>query len=229
MSDLPDAWKPTPPHAGRRYVVGASDIAAIMNADPFRSAVEAHRQRVDNDPFIGNEDTERGQHFEDATCGWYCSKWVANVPLSEVRKQVKLRHPKHDWCVATPDMVLRAVPIQQTEPLLLCVDVKCPRSPSKPVKGGGYEKKWDEGTQTAPLGYRLQSIWQQGVARASGLECEGGELAAGLFFGKLHRVFVPWDGELFELMIERAEEWLSYVKSGQPLPAHFHPQEQPNE
>lgn len=220
-ASLPDAWRPVEPREDRRYVVGASDIAAIMNVDPFKSASELWRQRVENDPFVGNEDTERGQYFEDATCDWYCSRWVANVARDEVRKQVRLNHPKHAWCLATPDMVLRTVPIQQVAPMLLCVDVKIPRSHSKPIKGGGYEKKWDEATQLAPIGYRLQSVWQQGVARASGLDCGGGELAAGLFFGKLHRVFVPFDGELFELMLERAAEWLECVKAGRPLPAHF--------
>lgn len=208
----------------RRLTVGASDIAAILGIDPFRSAAELWRQRIENDPFIGNKDTARGLIFEEALCQFYCSEYFAGVK-GPVRKQVALTHP-NTWAVATPDMILRAVPIGQTSEKSLVVDVKCPRSPSKPVKGSSplrYEKKWCETQQLAPLGYQAQSVWQQGVARASGVECDGGELAAGLFFGEIVRVYVPWDPTLFALMLERAEEFLSHVTSGQLLPPSFSP------
>ncbi len=213
--------------------IGASNIAAVLGVDPWKTPQQLYDERVNDAPFEGNEHTRRGNHLEPGLCAWYldvaaaedtADTWssLLEIPRDE-KGQMRLRHPDFDWVHATPDLVVRAVPICGSidGPKFLVVDTKCPTSSSKKVAGGGWAKTWDEGEQVAPLHYRAQSLWQIHVARAAGIPVAGGELAAGPFFGKLHRVFVAPDTEWFELALARAAEFHDCLKHRKPLPPHF--------
>jgi len=212
--------------------VGASDIAAILGIDPFKTAQELWRQRVDNKPFEGNEATRRGQHLEAGLCAWWLdlakgesvAKQMAVHGVLLENGQLQLRHPAHEWARATPDLIARCAPITLSDIGLVVVDVKCPSTQSRKA-GDVWIKVWDENRQWAPIGYRAQSLWQIGVAQAAGIPVVGGELAAGPFFGRLHRVFVTPDPEFFSMALERAEEWLDCVKRGVELPESFKTQQ----
>lgn len=218
--------------------IGASEIAAVLGVDPWTTPQQLWERKRGLTVFEGNEATRRGQYFEPALCAWWLdlAKGERNEQMQlrsgcrMVNGQLQVRHPVHTFARATPDMVATCVPVRwpngaQLDPrndrCVLAVDVKNPASQSVPQVGGGWRKIWDDATQTAPLQYRCQSMYQVGVLQAAGVSVVAGELAAGPFFGKLIRVLVEPDPEWFALALERAEEFLTYVKSGEPLPPSF--------
>lgn len=212
--------------------IGASEISAVLGHDPWTSPQDLWERKTGRTVFEGNEATRRGTYFEPALCAWWCDLAKAER-LENVyadcgtvlgNGQLQVLHPERRFARATPDIVAVCDPIRGDRALVVC-DVKNPASQSVPQVGGGWKKIWETETQAAPLHYQVQSQWQQGVLRAAGIPIVAGELAAGPFFGRLVRVRVDFDPELFALALDLAEDFLSYVNRDEPLPAHFTQQE----
>ena len=233
MSALPAAWQPPEPD----LEVGASEIACILGIDPFKTAAELYESKRLNRPFEGNPNTRRGEYFEPALTRWHADLAGATdvapaficlptVEWAALRRpwqlpQLQARHPLHPWARATPDALVTCVPVTRSTTALVSLDVKCPSSQSKKLVGGDWEKQWDEALQLSPIHYRAQVLFQLGVCRAAGIPVEYGELAAGPFFGRLHRILVEPDDAFFAMALERASTFRECVRSGAPLPAEF--------
>jgi putative phage-type endonuclease len=194
----------------RKTTVGASEIAAVLGADPYRTAQDVWESKVLGKPFQENEHIIRGRCLESGLLDWWeilSERRLrrAEVPqgaFSKDSRQVSLAHPC-GWASATLDGL--------TEDGALVVEAKCPAS----------GKNWNEKTCEHPFQYRLQVIWQIGVAQACGLPVQSGELIAGPLWGRLQRHAVAADAVLFAQALERARQFIECVKAGQPLPASF--------
>lgn len=223
------------------HEIGASEISAVMGNDPWKSPQELYEAKRTSLVEPENPHMARGRILEPALCNWwlYLSQGenqaaryaVTAGALLKGNGQLEVRHPRYPWARATPDLIAFAEPIRQpkdaelnpfvSQKTLISVDVKAPTSQSRKVAGGAWEKVWNEETQTAPFHYREQVIYQQGVLRAAGIPVAAGELGAGPFFGKLHRVAVDYDDEYFSICLARAGEFLEFLNAGQPLPESF--------
>lgn len=197
----------------RRLRVGASEIAAVLGADPYRTPQDVWRAKVHNEPFIENEHIIRGKCLEAGILTWWevasgmklarrSVDTKTEAGLSEDPRQHPLVHPC-GWAAATLDGI--------TEDGRMVVEAKCPAS----------GKAWDDRTQQHPQQYHIQVLWQLGVAKACGFPVEEGELIAGPIWGRLQRHRIEPDDEFFRLALERARIFIESVKSGEPLPATF--------
>ena len=193
----------------RRETVGGSEIAAVLNASPYQTPEELWRAKVEGTPFEDNEHTIRGKVFESAILDWWevldgraLRRGEPSGRFSKDLRQVSLVHPC-GWAAATLDGI--------TEDGKLLVEAKCP-------VGG---KQWDDRNGAHPFHYRVQVLWQIGVAQGCGLPVESGELIAGPLWGRLMRFPIEPDPEFFRLALERAREFVECVKRGEPLPASF--------
>lgn len=203
-------------------VIGASQIAAILGIDPFKTAAQLFDEmtgRAPPDP--ENEHMKRGKFMEPGLCAWWVD--LAGATRCEARYarngtvlgngQLQVFHPEHRWMRATPDI------IADVGGVTVAVDVKCPSSTRRQVDGVWVDA-WSETKALAPLHYIAQSTYQQGVLLAAGVLVARGELAAGPSWGKLIRVPVPYDAEVFADMLTTAERFRACVLAGE-LTAEF--------
>ena len=195
--------------------VGASEVAAILGCDPWRTPEDVWRAKVLGERVPLNAHMLRGVCLESGILDWWerlpeleggtRRNLVRNPrePLDERDpRQTDVLHP-NGWAAATLDGWHRE--------LRLVVEAKA-SAPSK---------KWNARTGEHPLHYRVQVVWQLGIAQAAGLDVVAGELIAGPMYGELWCFRVEPDDVLFRLALARCEEFMAYVKSGEPLPASF--------
>lgn len=198
-----------------RNTVGASEVAAILNKDPFRTAEDVWRQKVTGERTPLNGPMLRGVCLESGLLDWFERiPELDGNPRRVLRRnprqpgdrrdprQTDVMHP-NGWAAATLDGYLEAEGVT--------VEAKA-SSPSK---------KWNVRTQEHPLNYRIQCIWQTGVARASGLRAESALLIAGPMYGELWEFPIQFDEVLFLLAMAKCDEFMAYVKAGEPLPASW--------
>lgn len=209
--------------------IGASQIAAILGIDRFCAPEQLWRRMCGFDPpEPENEHMARGKFLEAGLCDWWCylakaerrERLYAQHGVVLGNGQLRVTHPEFPWCRATPDIVAECMPVRGDVRVLIAADTKCPSSGRKKL-GEQWVAAWQESTQTAPLGYCAQSTFQVGVLRAAGVPVVAGELAAGPLWGKMERVLVPYDGEFFALMLERASVFRECVLAKKPLPSEF--------
>jgi len=180
--------------------VGASEIAAILGQDPYRTAADVWRSKVEGERLELNEHMVRGICLENGLLDWW-----ERLDGRKLERRQKLFTSPNGWACATCDGVVSAH----------IVEVKCP-------VGG---KAWDDRAQRFPFHYQLQCVWQIGVASdATGVQ-HTAELCAGPVWGRLMRFPIQFDAALFALMLERAEEFMAHVRAGTPLPPAFTSQE----
>lgn len=87
--------------AERETYLGASEAAAIVGLNPWRSAWDCWAQKVGMvDGFAGNEATEAGDRLEDAVLLWACDQ----LGVTESERAPFVRHAEHDWMAANLDM-----------------------------------------------------------------------------------------------------------------------------
>jgi len=184
--------------------VGASEIAAILGQDPYATAQDVWERKVAGVVTPENEHMVRGKCLENGLLDW----WERLDGRRLSTRQRLFRHP-NGWACATADGVFLAPGSSHL------VEVKCPI--------GG--KAWDDRAGRFPFHYQLQCVWQIGVASAETSLGFTAELCAGPVWGRLMRFPVVFDPALFALMLERAEEFMSHVRAGTPLPAAFTSQE----
>lgn len=176
--------------------VGASEIAAIVGEDPYRTPEDVWNQKVNGERTPENEHIIRGKVLEPSLLNWWERIDGRKLDL----RQYLFRHP-NGWACATADGVA-------TETRHL-VEVKCP-------VGG---KQWDDRSGAHPWHYRLQSTWQLGIAMAATGNLYTAELCAGPLWGRLMRFGIDFDADLFAGLLAKAEEFMTFVRSGKPLPS----------
>lgn len=209
----------------RRERVGASEIAAILGQDPYRTPQDIWNTKVHDIPFPGNEHTERGNAMEPGILNWWSTLTGFGLRLhpDSTEKHIQFLRGQRDkdcdprqhplvhpcgWASATLDGL--------TADQKLVVEAKCPYI---------GKDKWDEDSNEHPFHYRIQVIWQIGVAQACGIPVESGELVAlPVMFNKKGRPLrfqIQPDPEFFRLALVKAGEFIECVKAGSPLPASF--------
>lgn len=101
-------------HNQRTNAITASDIPTVLNQNTYKSAwsLLLDKCNANPKPFIGNDATKWGTHYEDIAIEKYCELYN-----KEVLSFGLLMHPEHDWLGGSPDGIT-------SDGILL--EVKCP-------------------------------------------------------------------------------------------------------
>ena len=187
-------------------VLGASKIAAVVGADRFQTPQQLWARMAGLESWEPEgPDMLRGKCLEAGLLDWGQRQGWCEL----VAQQLQLVHPADSRLGATPDA------LAQHDGRRWVVDAKAPRPGTK---------SWDDRSGKYPLGYALQSQWQQGLARLCGYDVTQGELWAGpmAYSGALMRVRVEFDAQLFDLLVQRAQLFLDHVERREPLPVDWY-------
>lgn len=124
--------------AERRHYLGATDIAAILGVDSYRTPLDVYNEKLGLVmPFEGNRQTERGQKLEEVAAREYTEQTGRKVH----RRSTMLIHPKHDFIRGHLD---RRV-VGDKRP----VEIKCPsRGMFHKIKREGLPSSWIVQMQT---------------------------------------------------------------------------------
>jgi len=80
--------------AERQSYLGASDLAAILGVDPYKTALDLYNEKLGLVPaFEGNNQTERGTKLENVAAQEYMEQTGRKVH----RRSTRLIHPKHGF------------------------------------------------------------------------------------------------------------------------------------
>lgn len=80
--------------AERRSYLGASDLAAVLGVDPYKTALDLYNEKLGLVPaFEGNNQTERGQKLENVAAQEYMEVTGRKVH----RRHTELVHPRYDF------------------------------------------------------------------------------------------------------------------------------------
>lgn len=184
-----------------RHLIGASRIASVLGANPFQTAAELFEEMVSGRVRETNDHMWRGTYLEDGLVNW----WAHLGRATDVRKQLTLAYPSDARLGATLD----ALAVVDTATVL--VETKCPAS----------GKAWHQDRNECPFQYRLQVVFQLGMAHANDIHCTHGVLAAGPIWGRLLQFRIEPNPQLFALMVQRAQQFLGFVERGEVLPASW--------
>lgn len=124
--------------AERQSYLGASDMAAILGVDQYRTALDVFNERLGlTEPFDGNKQTERGLKLENVAAQEYAEATGRKVH----RRRTELVHPKYDFIRGHID---RRV-VGDKRP----VEIKCPsRGMFYKIKREGLPMAWIVQMQT---------------------------------------------------------------------------------
>ena len=169
----------------RKTGIGSSEIAAICGLNPYMTAFDVYLEKTaKSDPVEPSDAMLLGKRLEQTILNLYCERTGTQVlPMFNQT----IRHKERPWQLATPDGIRQEIP-----KLVECKNV-----------GRRMAVYWgEEGTDEVPKYYLVQAIWQEsalGIAEAD---------IAALIGGDTFRIYeVPFDQELEELLLERAEKF----------------------
>jgi len=101
--DEADNWLADP--AVRRTFIGASDAAAVLGVDPYRSPTALWLEKTGRaEGFAGNAATDWGHRLEPVIAEWVADarpEWSILDPGG-----MTYRHLEHEWMACTPDRVV---------------------------------------------------------------------------------------------------------------------------
>lgn len=172
--------------------VGASEVAAIMGLDPYRSAIDVWRSKCEPAPQEETKHTKRGRFLERALIDWYVAETHRDVTGCET-----LAHKQCPLVLATPDgIVLEGGNWDRV------LEIKAPSYRTA--------HQWDDGA--VPDRYVLQVTQQMlvtGLNRA--------DLAA--YIDEDLRIHtLEFDAELGEQIISSINDFWKHVESRTPPP-----------
>lgn len=123
--------------AARKHVIGASEVAAVLGINPFKTAFEVYAEKVDDlEPFEGNRYTDAGNRFEPEVLNW------AEEQLGDLERNVTVR--------------FGGAPIASTCDALL-VGRRNPVEAKTAGLFGPLSDEWgDDGTDAVPAQYLVQ-------------------------------------------------------------------------
>ena len=212
ISTLIDSYDPTIDWVThpeqRRTFIGASDAAAIMGLDPYRSPIDVWLTKLGRhpDPFDGNELTEFGHRVEPFIAKWVDDDhddWQIIDPESRT-----WRHPEFDCLAATPDRIIAGATLMSAdmEPGLL----ECKSADWR------FADQWEN---DAPDRYVIQAHAQMACTGARWVQL------ACLLDRRLAEYRVDWDQQLGEMVVDRMVEFWGHVQDGTEPPLVGHPNE----
>jgi putative phage-type endonuclease len=173
--------------------IGASEIAAIVGLSPFASALDVYLEKLGlAEPSQDTRHTRWGRRLEAVIADQYAEELGVELVASPT-----LRHPRHEWVIATPDRLYadgsRLVEIKNVS--------------------ATQARDWGEvGTSEVPERYYLQVIWQMAVTGV-----ERADIAA-LIGGNDFRVYtVERDLTTEECLLEAGRQfWFDHVLAEVP-------------
>lgn len=88
----------------RKTGIGGSDMAAVCGLHPYKSAMDVYLEKVgvtEEPDLSDNEAVEWGNRLEEAIAEKYAQKHRVRLLTHDT-----VRHPKHQWLLATPDRLV---------------------------------------------------------------------------------------------------------------------------
>lgn len=193
----------------RQTGIGGSDISAIMGINPYKSAYDLYCEKTSQ---IADSNVSEAAYWgillEDVVAKEYAKRNEVKVQ----RVNYLIRHEKHDWAIANID---RAIVNKEIAGNVRIKDGKLTTDKLLEVKTASeyVKKNWgDEHTDQVPDHYNLQCQWYMGITKV--YKCDLALLLGGNKFKQYH---IDFDEELFEMMLEQAEDfWVNHVLAGVP-------------
>lgn len=182
----------------RRTGVGGSEISAIVGLNPYLSAIDVFRNKVEG---WSPEETAamlRGSFYEEPT-----AKWWGHVNRATAMREVgTIRHPREEIVICTPD---RLATVSGEE---IDLSIKVPGD-------WAFEHWGPSGTDEAPDHALLQVQWEliplgilYGIRRA---------VITAPVRGELRSYPVEADPDIQAALVESAKRfWKDHVLTGQP-------------
>lgn len=183
--------------AKRRTGITATDVAAVVGLDPYRSAIDVFMDKVgQKQPFAGNEFTRWGNLLEPTIRDDYAERRGVRVEVPGT-----LEHPCVTWALATPDGICYRSGLRDPSNGL---EIKTHSSRVADLYG-------EQGTDEVPRHELIQCMWNMYV---SGLD--SWDLVA--FIDNRPRDYViRRDESLIEILADSAEKFLvDHVRKGVP-------------
>ena len=188
----------------RQSGIGGSDISAVMGFNPYKTAYDLYHDKI-NDVV---EDAQSDAAYWGTTLEDVVAKEYALRNDCKVQKvNYMIRHPKFDFALANID---RAVINPAISGNVRLKDGKLTTDKLLEVKTASEYMKnvWgDEASDQVPDNYNLQCQWYMGITGVD--ECDLALLLGG---NKYRQYNIKFDSELFEIMIDEAQNfWINHV------------------
>ena len=197
----------------RQSGIGGSDISAIMGFNPYKTAYDLYHDKINDVVEDAQSDAAYwGTILEDVVAKEYALRNDCKVQ----KVNYMIRHPKFDFALANID---RAVINPSISGNVRIKDGKLTTDKLLEVKTASEYMKnvWgDEASDQVPDNYNLQCQWYMGITGVD--ECDLALLLGG---NKYRQYNIKFDAELFEIMIDEAQNfWVNHVLARvEPTPA----------
>lgn len=177
----------------RKKYIGGSEVSAVMGINPYKSPLMLWAEktgRVEPKDLSDNEAVQLGIELED-----FVAKKFEKKSGLKVRRDSRLfKHPKYDYMVGHIDRW-----IVGEDALLECK-----------TASAYLEKDWRK--EEIPAHYTAQVVWYCGLVGKS-----KGYIACLIGGQKMLYKEVPFDKELFEMMVEKVKDfWENNVLADKP-------------
>lgn len=183
----------------RMQGTGGSELGAVAGLNPHMSPLQVCLTKWgEAPPFEGNDDTDRGEFFEDGTAKW----WAKKTGATDLTEPGTILSPSHKYLLSTPDRKakLKCYPV--------VAQVKVPRR---------FAKGWGEpGSDRVPPSVLAQIHDDMHVA--------GTDLGHVVRFAddELHIYPVRFDPEFWGLLVEANNRlWVDHILKRVPPPAGY--------
>ena len=188
----------------RQSGIGGSDISAIMGFNPYKTAYDLYHDKINDVVEDAQSDAAYwGTILEDVVAKEYALRNDCKVQ----KVNYMIRHPKFDFALANID---RAVINPSISGNVRIKDGKLTTDKLLEVKTASEYMKnvWgDEASDQVPDNYNLQCQWYMGITGVD--ECDLALLLGG---NKYRQYNIKFDAELFEIMIDEAQNfWINHV------------------
>ena len=188
----------------RQSGIGGSDISAIMGFNPYKTAYDLYHDKINDVVADAQSDAAYwGTILEDVVAKEYALRNDCKVQ----KVNYMIRHPKFDFALANID---RAVINPSISGNVRIKDGKLTTDKLLEVKTASEYMKnvWgDEASDQVPDNYNLQCQWYMGITGVD--ECDLALLLGG---NKYRQYNIKFDAELFEIMIDEAQNfWVNHV------------------
>lgn len=191
----------------RRTGITASEIAAVLGISPWESPFSLwHRKAGTVGEQAGNDEMRWGLRLEAAIA----DEFAHQHPEFAVRPAGLYASTARPWQIVSPDRLLFDVETYGVVERGGVFYVE-PYAPLELKNSASWDEWGDEGTDTIPVYYRAQVLWQLDV-----LEAEVAYVAAGIG-GRPPRTFiVRRDDDDLALMRDAAEEFRASIREDRP-------------
>ena len=188
----------------RQSGIGGSDISAIMGFNPYKTAYDLYHDKINDVVADAQSDAAYwGTILEDVVAKEYALRNDCKVQ----KVNYMIRHPEFDFALANID---RAVINPSISGNVRLKDGKLTTDKLLEVKTASEYMKnvWgDEASDQVPDNYNLQCQWYMGITGVD--ECDLALLLGG---NKYRQYNIKFDAELFEIMIDEAQNfWVNHV------------------